>query len=130
MGIKKSDLPKSVQDRISAISSPVVSKAARESKYHNVKTEVDGIALDSKKEASRWQDLKLLEKSGMITDLERQVKYDLHVGQKKICSYVADFTYRMVEKKIVEDCKGMKTSIYRLKKKWMKAEYDIDILET
>src|SRR6185295_14364812 len=70
------------------------------SKYKNVKTEVDGIKFDSKKEAKRWQELKLLEAAGEITDLKRQVKYPLTATNNRSdgktereCSYMADFVY-------------------------------------
>ena len=46
-------------------------------KYRNKKVEVDGILFDSKKEANRYMELKLLEKAGEITDLKRQVRYEL-----------------------------------------------------
>ena len=95
-------------------------------KYGNIKTIVDGIKFDSKKEAKRYGDLKLMEKAGEISVLRLQVKFNLSV-----CSYVADFVYYdKTNHLIVEDCKGMKTPVYRLKKKMMKHELGIDILET
>ena len=51
-------------------------------KYGNKKTVVDGITFDSRKEAKRYQELKLLEKAGEIKDLRRQVKYELIPSQK------------------------------------------------
>lgn len=51
------------------------------SKYHSKKTEVDGILFDSKKEAQRYQQLKLMEKAGILCDLKRQVKYELIPAQ-------------------------------------------------
>lgn len=95
-------------------------------KYGNIKTIVDGIKFDSKKEAKRYGELKLMEKAGEISVLRLQVKFILSV-----CTYVADFVYYDKTKHlIVEDCKGVKTPVYRLKKKMMKHELGIEILET
>jgi hypothetical protein len=63
------------------------------SKYRNVKTEVDGIKFDSKKEATRYGQLRLLEKAGLIGNLRLQVQYPLIVHGVKVGSYVADFVY-------------------------------------
>lgn len=111
-------------------------------KYHAKKTEVDGIVFDSKRESERYKELKLLEKVGEIRYLKLQPKYDLVVNGQKICTYKADFQYegKIIESNIiftpigwkpfVEDVKGVKTPVYRLKKKLMKALHGIDILET
>lgn len=106
----------------------------RRSKYRNIKVKVDGIIFDSKKEAERWKMLQFLESQGKIRDLKRQVRYTLMVYGKKICSYVADFVYedRSVDGRVVEDVKSDHTRrlpVYRIKKKLMKALYDIDIKE-
>jgi len=84
----------------------------------------------------------------MITDLQRQVKFELSptkrepdtVGPKgkvkrgKVieypCSYVADYVYKRDGKMIVEDCKGFRTDAYVIKRKWMLDKYGIRILET
>lgn len=96
------------------------------SKYHAIPTTVDGIRFDSKKEAARYSDLKLLARAGEIRDLVLQPKFKL-----EDCTYVADFEYVTKEGvRIVEDCKGVKTAMYRLKKKMVKRVYGIDILET
>ena len=65
----------------------------RLSKFKAVKTEVNGILFDSKKEAKRYSQLKLLEKAGEITQLELQPVFQCIVKEKKICSYRADFRY-------------------------------------
>ena len=108
------------------------------SKYGNKKTEVDGIMFDSKKEANRYKELRLLEKSGNITDLELQKRYDFEINGVKLGFYKADFVYfvRLACDSTeqygltIEDCKGFKTPVYNLKKKLMKAIHGIDILET
>ena len=102
-----------------------------ESKYHSKKTEVYGISFDSKKEAGRYQELLLLERAKKITDLELQPRFDLVVNDQKIGFYKADFRYTDIKTgdSVVEDVKGMKTPVYNLKRKLVKALYGIDIVE-
>lgn len=102
------------------------------SKYRAKKTVVDGITFDSKREADRYSDLRVYANMGWITELRLQVRYDLHaLGGAKVARYVADFVYRDRNgNEIVEDVKGVRTPLYNLKKKWMKAEHNIDIVET
>ena len=119
-------------------------------KYHNHKVKTsDGIVHDSQKEANRWSQLKLLERAGKITNLQRQVKFLLipaqydapiihHKGREKRgkllereCSYVADFVYQEKEtgSLVVEDTKGVKTKDYIIKRKLMMFTYSIRIRE-
>lgn len=118
-------------------------------KYNNKKVEVDGIIFDSKREAERYQELSLLEKAGVIRDLQRQVKYILIPAQRepdiigkrggiksgrvieKECSYVADFVYFDKEKQenVVEDTKGFRTKDYTIKCKLMLYIHGIRINE-
>ena len=92
---------------------------------------VDGIVFDSKREMTRYSELRILESSGAIRNLEMQVRYDLHVsGGSSITYYVADFRYLEGRTRVIEDAKGMKTRMYLLKKKWMKAEYGIELNDT
>jgi hypothetical protein len=99
------------------------------SKYRNQKTEVNGITFDSKKEALRYGQLRLLEKLGLIQDLKLQVKFPLVVSGVKIGSYICDFQYQEGHTIKTEDVKGMRTPVYNLKKKLVKALYGIDIRE-
>ena len=99
-------------------------------KYRNKPTVVDGIRFASKKEAARYKELLLLENAGKIKYLQRQVRYDLVVNMNKICTYVADFVYQGTGEIVVEDTKGMRTPIYKLKAKLMKACLGITIKET
>lgn len=99
-------------------------------KYRNKKTELDGIVFDSQKEAYRFRDLRLMEKAGEITELERQVRFPLRVSGEEICCYIADATYRKDGKLVVEDSKGVKTRDYIIKKKLMRAIHGIEIQET
>jgi len=100
-------------------------------KYKNEPTWVDGIRFDSKKEAKRYQELKLLEQAHEIWNVHRQVEFPLTVMNQHICNYVADFVYLDNDGgQVVEDVKGVKTREYKLKKKLMKAIYGIEIKET
>tara|TARA_Y100000401_G_scaffold116933_1_gene124018 strand:+ start:2056 stop:2373 length:318 start_codon:yes stop_codon:yes gene_type:complete len=96
---------------------------ALRNKYRAVKTEVDGIMFDSKREAARYMVLVLLERQKKISNLELQPKFDCIVNEKKICSYRADFRYFTANGCVVEDVKGVKTAVYRLKKKLVEALY-------
>lgn len=112
---------------------PVEAKAVPSApKYRNVHTEIDGITFASKREAARYQDLRMLEQAGEITGLELQKKYPLFVEGTLVCNYVADFVYvdKKTNRTITEDCKGFRTPLYKLKKKLMQAIYFIEILET
>lgn len=90
-------------------------------KYSAKKTEAHGKKFPSKKEAARWGELLLLEKAGAISNLEYQPRYPLRVNGQLICTYVADSDYFENNKRVVEDVKGFKTPVYRLKKKLLLA---------
>ena len=119
-------------------------------KYKAIKTTVNGIEFDSRKEARRYQDLLLLQRAGVIKKLEMQVKFVLiptqyettiRYGKKgqrlkdkqklleKECSYIADFVYEENGKKVVEDTKGVKTKDYIIKRKLMLHVHGIRIRE-
>lgn len=96
----------------------------RKGKYNAKKTVIDGIKFDSKKEAQRYVYLKDLEEKGEITNLQRQVKFEIqpsfkHNGKTiRAINYFADFVYASKDGIIiVEDSKGFKTPEYLLKKK-------------
>lgn len=101
------------------------------SKYNAKKTMVDGLVFDSKREAARWCELKLLERGGEITDLRRQVRYRLIPSQdgERPCDYVADFVYTEKGREVVEDVKGHKTPEYVIKRKLLQHTYGIKIKE-
>lgn len=112
-----------------------------------MRTEVDGILFDSRKEAGRYSELKLLEKAGEISNLRLQVKYILIPAQREPdtlgprggirrgklleneCSYIADFVYEENGTTIVEDTKGFRTDAYIIKRKLMLERYGIQIRE-
>ena len=108
------------------------------SKYNSKKTVVDGQTFDSKKEANRYKELRLLEKAGEIQDLRTQVKFVLIPSQRdeetgkvveRECYYKADFVYNEGEKTVVEDVKGFRTKEYIIKRKLMLEKYGIRIRE-
>ena len=104
--------------------------AKKKPKYHNKPIIIDGISFQSKKEGERYKVLKLAEKAGEIQDLKLQVSFPFVLNKVKIGSYKADFVYSRNGAVVVEDVKGMKTPLYRWKKKMMKAFFGIEILET
>lgn len=99
------------------------------SKYHAKPQIVDGIRFASKAEARRYCELKMLEKKGAIADLKTQVAYPIHVAGIRVGKYLADFVYTAPEGQVVEDVKGVRTQIYRFKKRCVEAEHKITITE-
>lgn len=95
-------------------------------------TAPDGQKFDSQKEYHRWCELKLLERAGKINRLQRQVRFELipkQVGETA-CHYVADFVYYDdLWNLVVEDAKGYKTDVYKIKKKLMLYIHGIRIQE-
>lgn len=104
------------------------------SKYRNVPVTWEGMRFDSKRELKRWQELRLMYSAGKIRGLSRQVRFKIEVDGQHICDYIADFQYVVrrggTRGLVVEDCKGVKTAVYRLKKKLMRAVYSIEITES
>lgn len=107
-------------------------------KYHNKKVNIDGEILDSKREATRFLQLRRLEEIGEIQGLRRQVRYELIPTQRdkatgrvleRSCTYVADFVYEQDGLLIVEDTKGMRTAEYIIKRKLMLKNYGIRVRE-
>lgn len=101
------------------------------SKYLNIKTTIDGIRFDSKKEANYYAQLKLLKLAGEVVNIEMQVKYELQpkftdeAGNKhRPINYIADFvvTYKDGHVEVV-DVKGMKTKDYLIKAKLLRYKY-------
>lgn len=107
-----------------------------QSKYNAKKIRIDGITFDSKAEAKRYTELIMLQKSGVISDLQRQVEFTLIPTQyidgkcvERACKYKADFVYTEDGKRIVEDVKGQKTKDYIIKRKMMLYVHGIKIKE-
>jgi hypothetical protein len=103
------------------------------SKYGNRKTN----GYHSAKEASRAADLRLLELGGKIRHLKEQVRFELipRQGDELAVRYIADFVYEEPDGEgswgmVVEDCKGMRTAHYIIKRKLMRHVHGIVIKET
>lgn len=108
-------------------------------KYGNHKCEVDGVKFDSKHEAARYRQLKLMERAGTITMLELQKAFVLvdpvimDGRRKPAIRYVADFVY--IDERdnlVVEDAKSPITRadpVYRMKRHMMKSFHGIDVRE-
>lgn len=106
------------------------------SKYHARKIVREGMAFDSVKEYNRYCELRLIERSGAITDLQRQVKFVLLPVQRvdgkvveRACTYIADFVYKERGETVVEDVKGVKTKDYVIKRKLMLYIHGIKVKE-
>ena len=106
-------------------------------KYHNRKIVREGETYDSVKEYRRAKELELLEKSGAIKDLKRQVRFEIIPSQRgedgkvveRAVTYVADFVYFEDGKLVVEDTKGYRTKDYIIKRKAMRYLLGINIRE-
>ena len=98
-------------------------------KYRAIPTVVDGIRFASKAEARRYGELKLLVFAKEIYNLSLQPTFPIIVNGSKICTYVADFRYEKDDQLVIEDVKGMRTPVYKLKKKLVEALYGITITE-
>lgn len=119
----------------------------KNNKYSNQKVTIDGETFDSRREAKRYCELKLLERAGEIRHLRRQEKFLLIPSQyeevvdakgkpkqkciERECVYIADFVYQdsRTGKLVVEDTKGVRTKEYIIKRKLMLKEYGIKISE-
>lgn len=93
-------------------------------KYRAKKVKLDGYTFDSQAEAKHyWHTLKPQFERGEIHHLEVHPSYTIEIDGVKICKYMADFRYFSGRERIVEDVKGFKTPVYRLKKKLVEAMY-------
>ena len=110
----------------------------KQNKYKNKKVEYDGIKFDSQKEKSYYIKYKLMEKSGEIYDLRRQVPFELlqtfRLGDKtyRKTKYIADFKFYYKSGKfhvIDVKSKATRTQVYQLKKKLMAWKYGLEIEE-
>lgn len=117
-------------------------------KYKSKKVTIDGITFMSIKESARYNQLKLMQRAGMISNLELQKPFELipvqrlpdTVGKRggikkgkvieRSVVYIADFVYTENGQTVVEDCKGMKTKEYIIKRKLMSYILKIKIKET
>lgn len=105
----------------------------KQSKYKNKKVIYNGIKFDSQKERNYYVKLKLLEEKGIISNLKLQVKFELQPSFKfngktiRSINYIADFTYIQDNKLHIVDTKGVRTEVYKIKKKMMQYKgYEIE----
>lgn len=121
------------QERISAAEARKLLTRSRGSKFGNQTTVKDGKGFESKREADRYQELSLLLAAGLIKDLRTQVPYIIvpESAHGPQLVYIADFVYidTKTGKEVVEDAKGFKTAVYKLKKRLMAERHGIIIRE-
>lgn len=117
----------------------------KKNKLGNIKVEYDGHKFDSKREAQRYAELKLLQRSGQISDLQTQVKFKLLPSQRdangkvveRAVSYIADFVYfdRRTSEMVAEDVKGYRDpssavyKVFAIKRKMMLFFHGITVKE-
>lgn len=129
------------------LNNPITTEEKKKrSKYGNRRVLIDGIWFDSQKEGDRYLYLSQQERLGLISDLRLQVKYELQPSYKfngktiRSINYIADFVYKIsyAEKEhptmlrteiTVEDTKGYRTEVYKLKKKMFEYKYGFEIKE-
>lgn len=99
------------------------------SKYKAVRSSVDNHAFASKKEAAHYSKLRLMEKSGLIHSLTLQPEFPIWINGIKCFIYRADFSHYENGKRIITDVKGIRTPVYRLKRRCVEAYHHIKITE-
>ena len=102
------------------------------SKYGNRQVTLYGMTFDSRKEGERYLFLRSEQLAGRISDLRCQVPFELipKQGKERPVTYVADFVYIRDGKQVVEDTKGFRTDVYKIKRKLMLYIHGIEIQET
>lgn len=102
-------------------------------KFNARKAQVDGYTFDSKKEAKRYEQLRLMERAGDIRDLKVHQAFPLDVNGNRVCTFKPDFVYRNRHGFVVEDVKGYKKGPayqhFRTKAKLFEAIYGIRVIE-
>ncbi len=108
-----------------ALNPGYASAVAGRSKHNNRKVVIDGYTFDSQAEANRYLELQLLVKAGTISNLEAHPLYELHAAGKhhRAASYEGDFSYTEAGRLVVEDVKGYRTAMFKLKEKLFRARY-------
>lgn len=105
-------------------------KKPKKSKYKSVKCEHLGVKFDSLKERNQYIKYLHQQSIGEILSIKLQPRFDIIINDKFCGFYKADFEIELSDKSIkIVDCKGMKTTVYSLKKKIIEAMYNIKIVE-
>lgn len=100
----------------------------RRNKYGAKRTQVDGIWFDSKAEARRYGELKLLQTAGKIGPITVHPRYPIHHCGVKICEVVLDFSYHDYKRaEVFEDVKGKDNVLSKLKRKLVQAQYGFKV---
>lgn len=104
-------------------------KKTQMNKYRAIRTEVDGHTFPSRREATRYQQLKILQQAGKIARLQLQPAFDIYINDIKICKVILDFSYWDLEKRrpVYEDSKGIDNALSKLKRKMVEAAHDIRV---
>ena len=118
------------------VANPTINaRKGKRNKYGAVKTTIDGIKFDSKKEAKRYELLSSLARSGEIFRLELQPSYKIKIGGEEVkypsgrtITYIADFRYKNRSgDMVVEDVKGLETAVFKIKRALVEHIYNIKI---
>lgn len=138
MGMNAKDLPERVTRGLVTLPADLL-KGRKRHKFSAVTTVVDGILFASRAEARRYGQLKVLERAGAIKNLKLQPAFNLSVNGIHICRYVGDFVYERPRggdwnkakewERVVEDVKGVRTAVFKIKRQLMIACHSIEILE-
>lgn len=107
----------------------IAAKPKRGNKFNAKRTLLDGILFDSKAESAYYASLKLRERAGEVSEIDRQRSYALLVNGVLVATYVADFVFwdRTISRRRVVDVKGVSLPAFKMKKKLMKACHGIDV---
>lgn len=110
--------------------------AKKPGKFGNHKVKTEEGTFDSKWEYTCWCRLKMEQQAGLISDLQRQVVFELipsaTLDARKLppVRYVADFVYTRDGQQVVEDAKGMESlPDYKLKRRLMWWIHKIKVVE-
>ena len=129
-------LTKDVAESVYALPAPKL--PPKPSKYKNARTKIGTEVFDSQREARYWLVLRARQQEGNIFDLHRQEEFPLYCpsawqngeSETQVSTYVADFVYTDRDHKLhVLDAKGVRTQVYKLKKKWMELQNGIIVEE-
>ncbi|HEB27479.1 MAG TPA: DUF1064 domain-containing protein [Porticoccus sp.] len=105
-----------------------MARVVRYNKYGAKKVTIDNIRFDSKLEAKRYGELKLMHAAGAITHLQMQPVFFIAIKGNNVCRVILDFKYlQHTVTWVYEDCKGYDTPISRLKRKLVEAQYGIKV---
>ena len=122
------------QEDLNRLALKHATKPTKGRKYRNQPTEIDGVTFASKREAARYEALKVMQAAGEISGLELQPQFPMLVARPDgvtvaVGSYRADFRYIRDNQTVIEDAKGMKTEPYKMRKRHVEAQYGIRIEE-